>query len=66
MSHRVENKSIDVFFRVGFDFRIRFCVAPQKSAKNGEKPIAGVGTWGLGVGVGVGNGFLLLNQVIRH
>ena len=55
MSYRAENKSIDVFFRVEFDFRIHFCVAPRKLAKNDEKPIGGVGTWGMGMGVG--NGF---------
>ena len=48
MSHRAENKSIDVFFRVEFDFRIRFCVAPRKSTKNDEKLIGGVGTWAWG------------------
>ena len=59
-SRRAENKSVDMFFRVEFDFRVRFCVAARKSAKNDEKPIAGVGTWevGVGHGVGVGDGFL--------
>ena len=48
--HRAENKSIDVLFRVEFDFHVRFFAAPRKSLKNDEKPIAGVGTWGVGVG----------------
>ena len=51
MSYRAEDKSIDVFFRVEFDFCIRFCVAPRKSAKNYEKTIAGVN---LGSGDGGG------------
>ena len=53
-SYRAENKSIDVFFRIEFDFRIHFCVAPRKLAKNDKKTIGGVGTGAVGPGGGRG------------